>query len=388
MRDATEERLATQLRALGDTVDDELPPPVDLELQVVRRRRRARATRRWSGLAVAAVVMTAVVTVSVVHGTTGGRGRLHVATSPTTARMPRDSLLPGTVMLSSRELRVISLDTAGHQNATMVKAVRGDIKYARATEDHRELWYLSLKKGLRACGDVVRADIASGHSSTIVTHAVAFDVSPDGSRLALYGAGDLAHDRCVPVKQPEQGRVVVVDLTTATSSSVALGDVTTMRFSPDGSYLAALSCPGGVCTTVSRIDVPTALGAPLTVAPIPDGAASTAGSLRVARIEFGPDGLYVLRGLAPGGGAFNAFSRIDRIDARTGAVAGTLFTSSAFDVRQVAPTAGALYVIAEPTQPKARKFGLYRVESGKLVLVRSLDAPGILTPVVPLAGAG
>ena len=42
MRDTLEERLATRLRTLGDTVDDELPPPVDLELQVLRRR-RARA---------------------------------------------------------------------------------------------------------------------------------------------------------------------------------------------------------------------------------------------------------------------------------------------------------------------------------------------------------
>jgi hypothetical protein len=332
-------------------------------------------------------VVTAVLTVSVVHGATEGRGRLQISTSPTTARTPRDSLLPGTVMLSARELRVLSLDAAGHQNATMVKALRGDIKYARATADHRELWYLSLKKGLSACGDVVRADIATGHSSTIVTHAVAFDVSPDGTRLALYGAGDLAHDRCAPVKQPAEGRIVVVDLTTAASSAVALADVTSMRFSPDGSYLAALSCPAGRCRAVSRIDVPTDLGAPLSVAPLSSSATSAAESMRPVRIEFGPDGLYVLRRLARGG-ADNEISRIDRVDTRRGSVDGTLFSSSAFDVRQVVPVAGGLYVVAEPTQPSARKFGLYRVEVGKLVLVRSLDSPGVLTPITPLAAAG
>ena len=63
MRDSLEQRLATRLRTLGETVDDELPPPVDLELQVVRaagargepalvgveRRRRRRRGRghRW-----------------------------------------------------------------------------------------------------------------------------------------------------------------------------------------------------------------------------------------------------------------------------------------------------------------------------------------------------
>ena len=42
MRDALEDRLATHLRTLGETVDEELVPPVDLEFRVVRRRRRTR----------------------------------------------------------------------------------------------------------------------------------------------------------------------------------------------------------------------------------------------------------------------------------------------------------------------------------------------------------
>ena len=61
MRDALEERLAARLGALGDTVADELPPPVDLEFQVAapppahagdaalveRRRSRPRSSPRW-----------------------------------------------------------------------------------------------------------------------------------------------------------------------------------------------------------------------------------------------------------------------------------------------------------------------------------------------------
>ena len=155
MRDTLEERLSQQLRAVGDTVADELPPPVDLELQVARHRRHARTTRRWSSVALAAAVVATVATVAVVHGT-AGRGTVRIATSSTTAS-PTDALQPGTVMLSARGLDVISLDANGHQNATMVTAVRGDIKYARATDDHRALWYLSLKQGLRACGDGVGA---------------------------------------------------------------------------------------------------------------------------------------------------------------------------------------------------------------------------------------
>ena len=383
MRDAVEERLATQLRALGETVGDELPPPADLEVQVVRRRRQTRAARRWSALAVAAVVAATVVTVSIVHGTTGTHP-VHIATSPTTRLLPRDSLQPGTVMLSARGLDVISLDAQLRQNATMVHAPRGVIRYARATSDHRALWYLSLKKGLVACGDVVRADIATGHSSTIVTHAVAFDVSPDGSRLALYGAGDLVHDRCAPVGASAKGRLVVLDLTNGSSSSVALGGVTSMRFSPDGSYLAASTCAARRCGAVDRIDVPSDLGGTLSVVPVPlvSGAPSGA-TVRAAAIEFGRAGLYVLQRLAPVGGAAATSARIDWVDPRTG-VEDQVFTSAAFDVREVVPTADALYVVAAPRGTNDPDFGLYLVVAGQLIRQRVLTDPGFLTPVFPL----
>jgi hypothetical protein len=49
-------------------------------------------------------------------------------------------------MLSARGRYVISLDTNGHTNATMVQTEHGDIEYARATDDHRALWYLSSRR--------------------------------------------------------------------------------------------------------------------------------------------------------------------------------------------------------------------------------------------------
>lgn len=368
MRDALEDRLASRLRTLGDTVDDDFPPPADLEQQVLRRRRNARAKRRWSSFSIAAAIVAAATTVAVVRGTTGG-GSIRIATSPTTRVAVRDSLPPGTVMLSARGRYVVSLDATGHTNATMVEAQHGDIKYARATDDHRALWYLSLKKGSEACGDVVRADV-DGRTSTIVTHAVAFDVSPDGSRLALYGAGDLAHDRCSPVKKGPDGRIVVLDLTSSASSALNVANVTSLHWSPDGTYLVSVTCSPSRCDGYDVIDVPSTPGEPLTLEPGASGAAS---------VVFGPHDLFTL-GTAP-------TARIERIDPR-GARAPVLVFAGAgkWDVTQVVPTVSATYVVA--ARAKSSSPGLYRIDSGRLVFVRPLDSPGTFTPVTPLAATG
>ena len=391
MRDALEQQLASRLRTLGDTVDDELPPPVDLERQVIRRRRNAQAKRRWSSFGVAAAIVAGATTVAVVRGTTGG-GSIRIATSPTTAVPVRDSLQPGTVMLSARGRYVISLDTNGHTNATMVQTLHGDIKYARATDDHRALWYLSLKKGSNACGDVVRADI-EGRTSTIVTHAVAFDVSPDGSRLALYGAGDLVHDRCSPVNDGRSGRIVVLDLSTSSSSALTVGNVTSLRWSPDGSYLVAVSCPPAGCEGFRTIDVPRELGAPLAVAPGKWGS-SLPRTIHSAGVAFGPGGLYVLASTIPVPSESSATATIDRVDPRAVRAPVTVFSSNAWDVSQVVPTTTGTYVVATRVQPGGAKTpdaarpGLYRVAAGRLVSVRSLPDPGVLSPVTPLGTAG
>jgi hypothetical protein len=392
MRDALEERLAAQLRTLGDTVDDELPPPVDLERQVLRRRRNAQAKRRWSSFSVAAAIVAAATTVAVVRGTTGG-GSIRIATSPTTAAPVHDSLQPGTAMLSARGRYVVSLDAYGHTNATMVQTQHGDIKYARATDDHRALWYLSLKKGVDACGDVVRADI-DGRTSTIVTEAVAFDVSPNGARLALYGAGDLAHGRCSPVKGGSAGRIVVLDLTTSSSSALTVGNVTSLRWSPDGSYLVAVSCSlPAACEGFRTIDVPRELGAPLTFAP-GKWNSYPARTTHSASVAFGPGGLYMLESISPVPSASSATARIDRVDPHAVRAPVTVFSSDEWDVSQVVPTTAGTYVVATRVQaggaksPKSASSGLYRIDAGRLVFVRPLDNPGNLTPVTPLAATG
>jgi hypothetical protein len=158
--------------------------------------------------------------------------------------------------------------------------------------------------------------------------------------------------------------------------------VTSLRFSPDGSYLAALTCVAHQCRAIDRIDVPGDLAGALSVAPV-SWHPPPATTVRAAAIEFGRAGLYVLQRLAPVGGGAATSARIDWIDARTG-VEDQVFASAAFDVREVVPTADALYVVAAPRGTKAPDFGLYLVVAGNLSRQRSLTDPGFLTPVFPL----
>jgi hypothetical protein len=394
MRDGLEDRLTSRLQALADTVDDELPTPVDLELRVRRHRRQKRAARRWSSLAVAAAIVTAVTTVAVVHGT-NGHDAIRIATSPTTSAIPvSDSLQPGTVMLAAGGRYVQTLDAIGRGNATMVAAGPGsNIVYSRATHDHRHIWYLSLRDGKNACGEVVRADV-DGRGSTIVTKAVSFDVSPDGSRLALYGGGDVAHGHCSPVKAGSSGELAVVDATApaaSKASTLSVRNLTSLRWSPDGSYLAAVSCPVAGCEQFGTIDVPGELGAPLTL-PAAARTSHSARSIRAASMEFGPDGLYIIEGNVAVAGRSTAIQRIDRVDARA-AQPVTIFSSNTWSISQIVPTDAGTYVVAGRTHkgPPASGDGpgLYRIQAGKLVLVRYLPDPAdTLTSVTPLADGG
>ncbi len=318
MSDPLETRLVARLTALGETVDDELPPPVDLEFQVLRRRRRTSAKRHGAIFAVAAAILAALATVAAVHGTTGHRDSLRIATSSTIPGPDpvHDALQPGTVMLSARGQFVVSLDATGKRNATMVSVEHGEVTYARATADHREIWYLSSKNGARACGDVVREDVDAG-TTKIVAHAVTFDVSPDGSRLALYGQGDLARDRCEPVVPGRPGRVVVLDLANSSSSGLTIADVSSVQWSPDGSYLVGVRCPATGCRVFRTIDVPRELGAPLTLAP-GDPSSFPGETIRSATVAFGADGLYMLQATAPAPLGSPVTKRVDRVDPRRG----------------------------------------------------------------------
>jgi hypothetical protein len=387
MRDPVEDALAERLGSIAATVADELPPPVDLELRVRRRRGRARAMRRAAVSSVAAAVLAGVATVAVVRGASNRDGVRVATSSPATTVAPAyDALQPGTVLLSARGHDVLSLDAHGHQNATMVTAAH-DIGYARATADHRHIWYLALEKGPDACGTVVRADLIGG-KSTIVTHAVAFDVSPDGTRLALYGAGDLAHDRCRPVDDAHDGSITVVDLPTSRSTAVAARSVSGLRWSPDGSSLLATGeCTASSCSGLRRIVVPPGLDQRLSITPTPEagyGAPDVVGT--ASTVAFGPTGLFgVTRQTGPGA---RVRTRIDVLDPSTLAArtsSPVVALDDRWSVGQLLPTADALYVVATRETGGEKTTGLYREASGRLVLVRSLSNPGVFSPVFPIA---
>jgi hypothetical protein len=345
MRDTLEDQLASRLRAVADTVDDELPTPVDLELRVRRYRRRKSSARRWSGAAVAAAIVVVVGAVAVVHGT-DGHDSIHIETSPTTDASARDSLAPGTVMLSSHGKFVQSLDAHGVGNATMVQTMLGNVTYARVTADHRAIWYLSFKDGPNRCGEVVRANI-HGQSSKIVTKAEVFDISPDGRRLAMFGAGNLADGQCTIAKRGQVGEVAVVDVDTFQTSIVPMSNVTSLRWSPDGSSVVAVRC-ALACAGFSRIDVPSDLGPRLAVVQSPDAYATN--TINAASAEFGPDGLYALVRSTPLGiRNAPAVDRLALVNPKTLLPTQTLFSGGdTWRITQVVPTTPDTYIVAAP----------------------------------------
>ena len=373
MRDVVEERLAARLRDLGDAMPDELPVPVDLVARVKRRRRRSRTTTRVIALAVAAAMATTLATVAIVHGAAGRRA-VTVAVQPGSPAQ-HDALPAGTVLLAARGLDVIALDARGHTLATMIHAERGSIRYAQVTADHRWLWYLSLKHGASVCGDVVRADI-DGRSSRIITQAVTFDISPDGTRLALYGAGDLVHGSCrAAATRSAPNHILVEDIATATSTSIAASNVSQLHWSPDGAYLVSASCTRDSCTPLERIDVPRDLRLSLVRNP---GVVPISATRSI--VSFGSDGLYALDDANPN--AATSRDTVDLYDARTLQFAArTLTVDARWTVSQVAPTPAGVYVVA--LRPGPGRPGIYRIVAGRLVLVRAID-PGVLTAVLPL----
>ena len=134
---------------------------------------------------------------------------------------------------------------------------------------------------------------------------------------------------------------------------------------------------------MGRIDVPSELGAPL--APNGTDRVFSPNSVKSETLAFGPGGLFVL---ARGASA----QTIERYDPATLARPVSIFVGADhWSIAEIVPTAAAMYVVATPvaaapgSRPALGSPGLYRLVGGRLVLVRTLDGPGILTPVAPFA---
>jgi hypothetical protein len=111
------------------------------------------------------------------------------------------------------------------------------------------------------------------------------------------------------------------------------------------------------------------------------------------RIEFGIDGLYVLRS-SPDDASGPPVENIERYDAGAPATPVRLFDGAGrFRLQQIVPTATGTFVVATALgRPGHGPFpasgtGLYRLVAGRLALVRPVSVPATLTAVSPLAGA-
>ena len=256
-------------------------------------------------------------------------------------------------MLDARDAFVVALDANGHQVETLVTAVRGKVVYAQLTSDHRTLWYLSVagRAGVD-CGELVRADIASG-ASQIVGHAVAFGISADGARIAVSG-----RDGCAPAPG---ARLAVRDLATNEFSTAGVAAVpTAISWSPDGRRIVTSTC-ASTCEALRVFDVPQRLGAALRGQGL-DAAGFAA---------FGSDGLYVVER--------NLVMRFEGATLRDDT---TVLSDESRDLLQVVPAASGTMVVARPLgAPSSEPPGLFRIEGGVLHPVRAPFAFGALSPV-------
>ena len=170
-------------------------------------------------------------------------------------------------------------------------------------------------------------------------------------------------------------------------------NLTGLSWSPDGSYIVAMSC-AGECLPFQRIDVPTTLGRPLVVR-LTGPELYPVRLIRSASVAFGPDGLYTLEASVPvqGAAATRPTDQVQLVKAGTFDFAVPIFSgANEWTISQVVPTTAGTYVVATRVQrkgtPGAPATGLYLVRAGRLVLMRGLTEPGTLTPVPALRAAG
>lgn len=352
MRDVLEEQLAARLRDLGDVVPAELEPPADLDARVARAKKAARGRRYGTVLAIAAGFLVVVAIGTVLDGRTGDEAP--VAVAPT-----HDPLPAGTVMLGAKGRFVTARDANGKVLATMVKTTHGNVLDAQVTADHKTIFY-RVTDPASPCDKIARADI-DGRSSEFVARGSSFAISPDGSRLAIAGRGDLAEGKCAGSGEV---RVAVLDLEKGTATTPGASGFVDLVWNDDRILLGRSCQVVAMCELVALTDS--------------EDASRKVVGYGASVAERGADGLYqVLRGASFSPNSTVVVTRGDVASDPTyvGEIPG------GWAVADIIPTPSDLFVIASPSLEATPR--LYRLIDGRPELVSDVD-PGAASPVFPI----
>jgi hypothetical protein len=350
MRDVLEDELATRLRNLGAVMPVELEPPADLETRVARAKKSARGRRSVAVLAIAAVFFVVVAFGTVLDGRTGD-------VAPVAVAPVNDPLPKGTVMLGAKGRYVTARDASGKVLATMVTTTHGNVLDAQVTADHKTIFY-RVTDPTSPCDKIARADI-DGRTSQFVARGDTFAISPDGTRLAVSGYGDLASRSC---SRAGAGTVAVLDFTndSTTAKSGAVYDSLVW----DNGVLVARACTGSDC---GRVVAWHALWNEEQLL------ASTA-----QLIARGSRGIYRVDPPRYSGGPWTVNVTPGDVTASPVRLAEI---ASGWTISGVVPTDADVFVSA--TAPGQTTPALYRVVDGSLEFVRATDI-GAASPVFPI----
>jgi hypothetical protein len=353
MRDVLEEQLAARLRELGDVVPADLEPPADLDARVTRAKKTARGRRYGTALAIAAGFLVVVAIGTVLDGRTGDEAP--VAVAPT-----HDPLPAGTVMLSAKGRYVTARDATGKILATMVTTTHGDVLDAQVTADHKTIFY-RVTDPSSPCDKIARADIDGG-TSAFVARGDAFAISPDGTRLAVSGYGDLTAGTC---SATGEGVLAVLDLGNGASTKRDGAAYTELLW--DGDELLV----GQACDLLAEcgevVGWTDLQSAPLVIEQ--DG---------TNVIERGPDGLYQVMRSQRKPGYSNVVMRIGDATASPIHVADL---EAGWTVHDIVPTESEVFLVA--SSPGVSAPRLFRLDGTRPVLVSDTD-PGATSPVFPI----
>ena len=301
------------------------------------------------------------------------------STSTTSTTQPRPvDPMAGVAMLGVRGRKIMALDAQGNVMRTLVTAYAGrTVLDAQMQSNHHTIWYVTASNtsdaylpGQYHCTDVVRLDLVTSQR-TVIAHADAFSVTPDGTRVVLQ---DVQPDSTCIANDSSLAPNVVRDVATGAQSTIT-GTMDRFVLSPDGRTLVGTHCSfdDDCRVQLEAAALPATLGAPVQLHPINDQKLSFMG------LDARADGLYALVDTQPQvcgcGGPVDRYDRdvtVRRLSWNDlGGAGSTLFTVQgpmSFD--GVAPSQAGLFAWGEPKV--GGPFTLYRLDSGGAHVLRTL----------------